>query len=298
MSDAIAAPAVIGFVGLGMMGLPMAKCLLAAGYKVRGFDLADAVKAELIAAGGEACATAAETAVGAAAVITMLPNSKIVDAVVLTGPGALVSALGSAVLVDMSSSAPTSTREVGTTLAKHGIAMLDAPVSGGVKRAAEGSLAIMVGGDPTQVARVRPVLEVLGSSVFETGPLGSGHAMKALNNFVSAAGLTAACEALVVGKKFGLDPEQMIDILNVSTGRNNSTENKIKPFVLSGTYNGGFSLGLMAKDLAVASHLADAMGAQSPLAHAVASLWADARDRLEPGADHTEINRYLETLVS
>lgn len=149
--------------------------------------------------------------------------------------------------------------KLGEELEKRGLNMVDAPVSGGVRRAVDGSLAIMIGGDPASVARVKPVLEALGRSIFETGPLGSGHAMKALNNFVSAAGLTAACEALAVGKKFGLDPEQMVDILNVSTGRNNSTENKMKPFILSGSYDGGFSLALMAKDLRVAADLADAM---------------------------------------
>ena len=154
----------------------------------------------------------------------------------------------------------------------------------------------MVGGDAARVARVKPVLAALGKTIFETGPLGSGHAMKALNNFVSATGLTAACEALIVGRKFGLDPDQMVDILNVSTGRNNSTENKIKPFVLSGTYDGGFSLALMAKDLGVAADLADAMGTPSPTAHLMASLWANAREQFQDGADHTEINRYLEAL--
>lgn len=290
---AIAAPAIIGFIGLGAMGLPMVKRLIKAGYEVQGFDVSQAACDRLEEAGGRPCETAELTAQGAHAVITMLPSSAIVNKVVL---GPLGDHMGSAVLIDMSSSAPAETRKLGEELDKRGLQMVDAPVSGGVRRAADGSLTIMVGGDADRVARVRPVLAALGKTIFETGPLGSGHAMKALNNFVSATGLTAACEALIVGRKFGLDPDQMIDILNVSTGRNNSTENKIKPFVLSGTYDGGFSLALMAKDLGVAADLADAMGTPSPTSRLMASLWADAREQFQDGADHTEINRYLEAL--
>ena len=289
----IVAPAVVGFVGLGTMGLPMAKCLIKAGYKIQGFDLSEEARVELEKAGGKVCKKAELTAHGAEAVIIMLPNSAIVNQVVL---GSLIDHLGDAMLIDMSSSAPTETRTLGDELDQRGLQMVDAPVSGGPKRAINGSLAIMVGGDAARVARVKPVLAALGHAIFQTGPLGSGHAMKALNNFVSATGLTAACEALVVGKKFGLDPEQMVDILNASTGRNNSTENKIKPFVLSGTYDGGFSLALMAKDLNVAADLADAMKALSPTSHLMASLWAAAQEQLQDGADHTEINRYLATL--
>lgn len=271
----------------------MAKCLIRAGYHVQGFDLSQDACKELQETGGKVCESAALTAQGTDAVITMLPSSAIVNKVVLDS---LADHLGGAVLIDMSSSAPAETRKLGEQLDKRGLQMVDAPVSGGVKRAADGSLAIMIGGDAACVVRVKPVLEAMGRTIFETGPLGSGHAMKALNNFVSAAGLTAACEALIVGKKFGLDPEQMVDILNVSTGRNNSTENKIKPFVLSGTYDGGFSLGLMAKDLGVAAQLADVVEAASPTSRLMASLWDAAREQLQDGADHTEINRYLETL--
>ncbi|WP_051093368.1 NAD(P)-dependent oxidoreductase [Sphingobium indicum] len=292
----IAAPATIGFIGLGAMGLPMATRLLEAGYRVRGFDVSGAMLSRLAAAGGTACKSPGATTNGATAVITMLPNSAIVQSVVLEDAEPLADSLADAVLIDMSSSAPTSTRMIGQRLAQRGLTMIDAPVSGGVQRATTGTLTIMAGGETQHVARVEPILATLGSVIFATGPLGSGHAMKALNNFMSAAGLTAACEALRVGQQFGLDPGQMVDILNLSTGRNNSTENKIKPFVLSGSYAGGFSLALMAKDLAVAADLADAMGLASPLAHATAELWSQARDALPRGADHTEIDRFLSSL--
>ncbi|WP_342636474.1 NAD-binding protein [Methylobacterium nonmethylotrophicum] len=133
----------------------------------------------------------------------------------------------------------------------------------------------------------------MGTAIFETGPVGSGHAMKALNNYVSAAGLTAACEALRIGARFGLDPALMTDILNVSTGRNNSTEVKLKPFVIPKTYASGFSLALMAKDLRTADELARHEGVPAPLSHAVAALWQEALEELGTEADHTAIDAFL-----
>ncbi|WP_342447327.1 NAD-binding protein [Methylobacterium platani] len=129
--------------------------------------------------------------------------------------------------------------------------------------------------------------------MFETGPIGSGHAMKALNNYVSAAGLTAACEALRIGAGFGLDPALMTDVLNASTGRNNSTEVKLKPFVIPQTYASGFSMALMAKDLRTADELARHEGVPAPLSRAVAALWQDALAALGEGADHTAIDAFL-----
>ncbi len=152
-----------------------------------------------------------------------------------------------ALIIDMSSSVPVDTQSLGKTLAERGIGLVDAPVSGGVRRAIDGTLAIMAGGDAALVERARPVLQAMAKSVFATGPLGSGHAMKALNNYVSAAGLVAACEALLVGRRFGLQPDTIIDVLNASTGKNNSTDVKMKQFVISESFASGFSLALMAK---------------------------------------------------
>ena len=156
----------------------------------------------------------------------------------------------------MSSSAPLGTRKLGEELIAAGCGFIDAPVSGGVKRAVDGTLAIMVGGEAATIDRVDPVLAAMGRSIFRTGVLGSGHAMKALNNYVSAAGLVATVEALQVGRKFGLDPDLMADILNVSSGKNNTTELKLKQFMISQTFNAGFPLRLMAKDVRTADDLA------------------------------------------
>ena len=151
----------------------------------------------------------------------------------------------------------------------------------------------MAGGEAAVIDAVEPVLSRMGRVVFRTGPLGSGHAMKALNNYVSGAGFVAAIEALRVGEAFGLDPAVMTDVLNASTGRNNSTETKVKQLVLSESYASGFSLGLMAKDIRTAERLAAAIGIEACLAERCAALWDEAAAALGPSADHTEIARHL-----
>jgi 3-hydroxyisobutyrate dehydrogenase len=283
----------IAFLGLGKMGLPMAGRLAAAGYRVVGFDPFEAARTAFAKSGGEIAQTSAEAAQDANVLITMLPDGKSV-ANALVGPDDLAATLVSgAIVIDMSSSAPLGTRDLASQLGKRGITLLDAPVSGGVKRAIDGSLAIMVGGSGTDVAAVRPLLEAMGKSIFETGLIGSGHAMKALNNYVSAAGLLAACEALRVGAKFGLDPVLMTDVLNASTGRNNSTEVKLKPFVIPKNYSSGFSMALMTKDLRTADHLACQLDVPAPFSHACTALWARALDELGSEADHTAIDAFM-----
>jgi 3-hydroxyisobutyrate dehydrogenase len=283
----------VAFVGLGMMGLPMASRLVAAGFDVRGSDLSDEARDAFAANGGKAFAGARQAAEGASILITMLPDGKIVREALLGEGGAAEVLAAGALIVDMSSSAPMQTRGLAEDLAAKGIALVDAPVSGGVKRALDGSLAIMAGGDAENIERARPLLEAMGKSIFSTGPVGSGHAVKALNNYVSAAGLAAACEAAIVAEKFGIDPNVLVDVLNVSTGRNNSTEVKMKPFVLSGSFASAFSMALMAKDLRTAAELATELGIDAEGAQDAAALWTKASEELGKGADHTEIYRFL-----
>lgn len=301
MTDAngpVRPPARVAFLGLGMMGAPMAARLAKAGYELRGFDPVEGARAALGEAGGTACASALEAMEGAAVVITMLPHGKAVNTALLGDDPPVVKRLApGAFVIDMSSSAPVGTRELAERLEAHGLGLIDAPVSGGVRRAKDGSLAIMAGGAAALIERARPVLEAMGKSIFATGPVGSGHAMKALNNYVSAAGLMAACEALRVGRAFGLDPGMMTDVLNASTGRNNSTEVKLKPFVISETYGSGFSMALMTKDLRTADDLARHLAVPAPLSHAVTALWGRADDALGAGADHTAIDRFLGQLT-
>jgi 3-hydroxyisobutyrate dehydrogenase len=286
-------PAPIAVIGLGNMGIPMAACLIRAGFQVTGFDLSEAARDAFRTAGGRVTAGAAEAVKTADVVITLLPDGKIVRAALEPlkkdiKPGA--------VIMEMSSSEPIGTQELGESFIAAGFEFIDAPVSGGVRRAADGTLAIMAGGETSTIDRVGDVLSAMGRSIFRTGKLGSGHAMKALNNYVSAAGLIAAVEAINIGETFGLDPNLMADILNASTGRNNTTEVKLKQFIISKAFSAGFPLKLMAKDVRTADSLGHALGVATPLADRCADLWDDAAKSLGDKADHTAIGLHIEKM--
>jgi len=289
----------VGFVGIGKMGAPMVACLAAAGWPVRIYDVIGAASAPFAGREGvTVAATPAEAAAGAALVITMLPNGKIVRDAVLgpdeSGRGGLAEAMApGAVLTDMSTSYPLETKALGEALAGTGIELVDAPVSGGVWRAELGKLTIIAGGAAEAIDRIEPALSAMGT-VYRTGPLGSGHAMKVLNNYLSASGLAAACEAVLIGRRFGLDADVMADIFNVSTGKNNATEVKLKQQVNNAKYGSGFTMGLMVKDLALAAALAGDMGIEAKGLAACAALYAEAVAELGQGADHTEIMRLIE----
>ncbi len=293
-------PPRIGFVGLGNMGFPMAACLARRGFPLTVFDSRPDIVAGFIRRfGGEAADSPAAVGRAGDIVIAMLPNGRVVRRVVLGEGGqpqdGLAAGLAAgAVLIDMGSSAPADTTALGSVLDERGVAMLDAPVSGGVKRAESGDLAIMVGGDPDTVGRCRDVLAAMGSTLFETGPLGSAQAMKALNNLLSAAGFIAGIEVLMIGRRYGLKPQTMIEILNASTGRNNSTENKFAQFVLSRSFDSGFSLDLMVKDLTTALDLARQTETPAPFGALCRELWAAARQQSAEGADHTAVACWFE----
>ncbi|WP_333673516.1 NAD(P)-dependent oxidoreductase, partial [Elioraea tepidiphila] len=265
MAGMISPPAAIAFIGLGKMGVPMAARLIGAGFTLRGWDLAPPARVAASAAGIPLGASAAEACRDAAAVITMLPDGKAVQAA-LEDPAVVAALTAETLVIDMSSSDPLGTRALHAALAARGIALIDAPVSGGVSRAIDGTLAIMAGGEGAAIDRAEALFAAMGKHIFRCGPPGAGHAMKALNNYVSAAGLVAAIEAVAVGARFGLDAATMVDVLNASTGRNNATEVKLKQHILSGGFGSGFSIGLMAKDLATAGALAEAIGVEAPLA--------------------------------
>jgi len=279
----------VGFIGLGNMGWPMARNLARAGFPLVVRDADAARQARFAAEHGCRAADAPAAFRQVDAVVTMLPTGRIVREVLCEWEGGLGHTLGrGAIVVDMSSSDPVGTRELAQALARLGVTLVDAPVSGGVPKAQAGTLAIMVGGgDEDAFARVRPLLEAMGQKLFRTGPVGSGHAMKALNNYVAAAGFTAGAEALIVGRRFGLDPATMVDILNASTGRNFSTEYTLKEHVVPGKFATGFALGLLAKDVAIAAELAEALAIDAPACRLLAKLWADAADALGASPDHS-----------
>lgn len=286
----------VGVVGLGAMGWPMAQRLVNAGQAVTVLDIdRDRVAAFVNDSAAAAAATAAELAARSAIVITMLPTSRHVAAVLLGDDGVLASARPGLLILEMSSGAPAETQALAAKAEASGCRLVDAPVSGGVPRARTGELAIMVGGHPDDIERARPVLSALGTSILPTGPVGSAHAMKALNNLVSAATFLATVEALAIGKRAGLDPARMVDILNVSTGMSNSSLKKMHQFVLPGSYTSGFGLDLMVKDLATATGIARQGAVEAPFLSLCQQIWADAAEALGPGQDHTALSRFVET---
>src|SRR5256885_6631785 len=284
------------------MGHPMARNLARAGYGIVAHDVdRDALNRARDATGAEAPGSLRATAERCEAVITMLPDGEAVRTVLL-GPGGAADCLlagfsRGSILVDMSSSSPLGTRELGARLAERGVAMLDAPVSGGVRKAADATLSIMMGGDAQIIARCRPILEAMGRQIFVTGPLGSGHAMKALNNYVSAAGLVAATEGVLAAQRFRVDPGKVVDIFNASTRVNNSPLHKIHRLILSRAFDSGLSLHLMVQDLNTALEVARSTGSPARLADACLDAWTEAQTALGPGLDHTAVVRYWEKLA-
>lgn len=285
----------VGFIGIGRMGWPMAARLVRAGFEVAVFDaVPNRARDFAREIGGRAADGPEDAAREADAVITMLPAS----ADVRNAVAAMLPALRpGSIVVEMSSGEPGATREIAEGLAARGVHLVDAPVSGGVARAETGELAIMTGGDPAHLAAVDKLLRTMGSSVTHIGGTGAGQAMKALNNLVSAGGFLIGIEALLIGQRFGLDPAQMVDVLNASTGMNNSTQRKFRQFVLSRRFDSGFSLDLMVKDLTIALGVARETATPSPFAALCRELWSAGRGSLGEGQDHTALARFCELLA-
>jgi 3-hydroxyisobutyrate dehydrogenase len=283
----------VGIVGLGMMGGPMARRLVAGGLELHAFDVSEAAVSALAA---EASVTPHESVASLAGsvdtVILMLPNSAIVSSFLHEG-GLLDRAKAGSYVIDMSSSEPHRTQKLAAEAAQREVVLVDAPVSGGVGGAVNGTLTIMVGGTEEGYAHVHPLLEMLGGRIVHAGPVGSGHAVKALNNMLSAAHLLASSEAMLAAQRFGLDPTVVLDIVNGSSGRSGSTEQKWPRFVLPETYDSGFAMALMLKDMKIALQLEHAAGVPSPLGEAAVASWEAASTEL-PAADHTEIVKWLE----
>jgi 3-hydroxyisobutyrate dehydrogenase len=293
-------PPRVGFAGIGNMGWPMARNILNAGFALTVYDV-DFERAERFAAevGGAAADSAAVLGRASDLIVTMLPTGADVAKVVLGsgGEGVLGALQAGAIVVDMSSSDPVGTRELGGRLAEHGIALIDAPVSGLVPKAEAGTLTIMIGTDDERaLAAAEPVLKCLGERLIRIGSLGCGHAMKALNNFVAATAFTATAEALIVGKRFGLDPRVMTQVLSVSTGRSFHSDVSFPDHVLTRRFATGFTLGLLAKDVGIADDLSRAVEAKTPLMDLVSMLWAEGRDEVGAAADNSAIMQRWERL--
>jgi 3-hydroxyisobutyrate dehydrogenase len=283
------------FIGLGAMGLPMARNLDRAGVDLLVHDAGDAAVRAATDAGLEALLTLDALPGAVDTVVLMLPSSGVVEAV-LEGAGGLLDRLPTgALVIDMGSSEPSSTERLSERAATSGIGYVDAPVSGGVARAVTGELAVMAGGDAADVARALPLLEAVGGHIAHVGPSGAGHAAKALNNLLSATNIAAAAEILTAAASFGIRPEAMLDVINASTGRSQASEVKYPAEVLTGRFASGFRMDLMLKDLAIAASLTSGAGLDSPVTDAAAGVARAARALTGETPDHTELVRYYET---
>jgi 3-hydroxyisobutyrate dehydrogenase len=268
----------VGFVGLGAMGSVMAPLPAKAGFDVIGFDTATSLPPQ----SGVAVAARLADLAGCDVIVLMLPDGKIVTTVATT----LAEAGFAGLMIDMSSSEPGGTIALGETLSQKSITLVDAPVSGGQRKAALGTLMVMAGGSKDSLAAADRLLGCFGT-VAHVGPLGAGHAMKALNNYVSAASLLASMQALATAEAYGITPAVFTKVINGSTGRNNTTEVKLEPFIISRRYDSGFFLRLMAKDVGIASALIKDAGFDTPITSALAGYLETAMEHLGPDADHT-----------
>ena len=289
----------VGFVGVGNMGWPMAACLVNAGFTVNVNDSRREIANNFVQQiGGTAPDTLTQLAGASDVIVTMLPTSAIVERVLTAGDDNIFAGMKpGTILIEMSSGVPSHTQALAEKVAALGGVMIDAPVSGGVPRAKTGQLAIMVGGDPAVIERMMPVLSAMGTSVLRAGDVGAGQAVKALNNMVSTGGFLIGIEALLIGQRFGLDAGVMTDVLNAATGMNNSTQKKFRQFVLSRKFDAGFTMGLLAKDLSIAMQIGRETGTPAPLSALVREMIVSAEALYGPGADHTEMAKWVERLV-
>lgn len=289
----------VAFIGIGNMGAPMAGHLVKKGFDVTVYDIRpEVVKAFVAQHGGRAAASLVEAAHGMDAVITMLPDDKVVRKVVLGDGSENCIAAGlakGAVVIDMSTCNPAATRSLAEALAPRGIEVVDAPVMGGVIFAKDATLDIMVGGEPNPVERVKPVLAAIGRNLIPCGGIGAAHAMKALANYINAYALINAIEAMTIGKRFGLDAKLMAEaLIPMCAGRNHPIEKKVIPHILTRKYGTGMAMGFIAKDVGIAMETARAIGAYAPLGERVSELWSAAAAKLGANLDQTQIARYWE----
>ncbi len=287
----------IGFIGIGIMGTPMSTHLHNAGYRVTVHDMNHPVARKLAKSLGgtaRAVATPRDVAEQSDIVITMLPNGQVVQDVVFGKNGLSEGFKRGALLLDTSSAEPWLTQNTAARLGALGVAMVDAPVSGAQWGAQEANLVFMVGAAKSHLARVRPLLRVMGRAVFHVGPVGAGHTMKCLNNLITAVTFSATMEGLTVGKAYGLDPAAMVDVLNESTGQSWISRNHISQRVVSRSFDDPFKLELMLKDMGIAAALARETGTSVPLSGLSHQLWQAALRVAGPGASVSELARWVE----
>ncbi len=286
----------IGFIGLGIMGNPMAKNLIKAGYELTVYDILPEKIDDLVKAGAKAAGSSSEAAAASELVITMLPNSPEVKEAVLGPGGVLEGANSEIILVDMSSIAPLASQEVAAKAREEGVIMLDAPVSGGEPKAIEGTLAIMVGGPADTFEKVKDILGIMGASVTLVGDIGSGNTTKLANQIIVALNIAAMGEAMTLATKAGVDPEKVFQAIRGGLAGSTVLEAKM-PLVLTGNFKPGFRIELHIKDLANALDTAHELGVPVPLSSVVMEAMQALRLDGKGDDDHGGIVQFYEKLA-
>ena len=283
----------IGFIGVGRMGLPMASRLVAAGHRLVAYDVQGQALGAIAAKGAETAASPADVASRAEIVLASLPVPDVVREVALGEHGV---AAGSRVrlFVDLSTTGPRVAKAIAADLAKRDIIAIDAPVSGGVGGAAKGTLAVMVSGPQEQCEALRPLLSAIGKVFYIGAQPGMGQMMKLINNLLSATATAATSEAMVLGVKAGLDPWLMIDVINAGSGRNTATEDKFPRSILPRSFDFGFALGLLSKDVNLCIAEADALGVPMWIGNAVKQMWLYGLAQGGPDQDFTSLITHIE----
>ena len=287
--------AIIGFIGIGIMGRPMAKNLIKAGYKLVVFDKF-AKFDDLVSLGAEGAASNKEVASKSDIIITMLPNSPHVKEAILGAGGVVEGIKSGTILVDMSSIAPAASQEVGAALKAKNVAFLDAPVSGGEPKAIDGSLAIMVGGDKAVFEKVKPILEKMGSSVVLVGDIGAGNVTKLANQIVVALNIAAVSEAFVLATKAGVNPQSVFDAIKGGLAGSTVMNAKV-PMILDGNFKPGFRVELHIKDLQNALDTAHNLSVPIPLTASVMEILQALKVDGLAANDHSAIVRFYEKLA-
>jgi len=285
----------IGFIGLGIMGRPMARNLINAGYKLVVYDKY-AKFDDLVSLGAEGAASNREVASKSDVIITMLPNSPHVKEAILGADGVIEGVKNGAIVVDMSSIAPEASQEVGAALRAKGVAFLDAPVSGGEPKAIDGTLAIMAGGDKDTFEKVKPILSKMGASVVLTGGIGAGNVTKLANQIIVALNIAAVSEALVLAAKAGVNPQSVFDAIKGGLAGSTVMNAKV-PMILDGNFKPGFRIELHIKDLQNALDTAHNLGVPIPLTASVMETLQALKTDGMAANDHSAIVRYYEKLA-
>lgn len=284
---------IVGFVGLGNMGFPMATRLIEAGHPLVVFDTRPQIVAAAVELGAQPADSPRDVADRAETVLASLPSVQ-ASRDVATGPGGVIEGRRVRRFVDLSTVGSTAAQQIHAALAERGIAMLDSPVSGGVGGAAEGTLALMVSGARDQFDLLQPVLGRLGTPFFVDTKPGAGQTMKLVNNMLAATALATTCEVVVMGVKAGLDPSVMIDVINAGSGATNASRDKFPNAILPRSFDYGFATGLMVKDVRLYLEEAEALGLSPQVAAAVGQLWELVMRDQGPDADFTSAIKPLE----